>query len=121
MSEDEDQDESDRWEYETLRPPRGETMKESEDPKAQVNELAADGWRLIDTIDYTGGGTKYIVFERPARSDGGDGGGDDGTDDASDGDDTDTGDSDADDGGDDDDTGAGDDADGTDADGGGSA
>lgn len=58
------------WEYETLRPPRGDTRKESEDPKAELNELAAEGWRLVDTIDYTGGGTKYIVFERPARSDG---------------------------------------------------
>ncbi|MGQ5515548.1 DUF4177 domain-containing protein [Halococcus saccharolyticus] len=57
------------WEYETLRPPRGETRKESEDPKAEMNELAAEGWRLVETIDYTGGGTKYLVFERPARSD----------------------------------------------------
>lgn len=63
------QEDTDRWEYETLRPPRGETKKESEDPKAEVNELAAEGWRLVETIDYTGGGTKYLVFERPARSD----------------------------------------------------
>ena len=61
-------DETDRWEYETLRPPRGETRKEAEDPKADLNELAAEGWRFVDTIDYTGGGTKYIVFERPVRS-----------------------------------------------------
>lgn len=57
------------WEYETLRPPRGETRKESEDPKTEINELAAKGWRLIETIDYTGGGTKYLVFERPAPAD----------------------------------------------------
>lgn len=56
------------WEYETLRPPRGATKKEAADPKAALNDLAADGWRLVETIDYTGGGTKYIVFERPARS-----------------------------------------------------
>lgn len=56
-----------RWVYETLRVPRGETKKESEDPKAELNELAAKGWRFVDTIDYTGGGTKYLVFERPAR------------------------------------------------------
>lgn len=56
------------WEYETLRPPRSETRKESEDPKDELNELAAEGWRLVDTIDYTGGGTKFIVFERPAGS-----------------------------------------------------
>lgn len=57
------------WEYETLRPPRGDTKKEAEDPKAEINELAADGWRLVETIDYTSGGTKYLVFERPARND----------------------------------------------------
>ncbi|AEN05153.1 DUF4177 domain-containing protein [Halolamina sp.] len=57
------------WEYETLRPPREETQKEAEDPKAELNELAAKGWRLVETIDYTGGGTKFLVFERPARSD----------------------------------------------------
>ena len=57
-----------RWEYETLRPPRGETRKEAEDPKDAINELAAEGWRLVDTIDYTGGGTKYLVFERPVGS-----------------------------------------------------
>lgn len=54
-----------RWEYKTLRPPRGDTKKEAEDPRNEINELAADGWRLVETIDYTGGGTKYLVFERP--------------------------------------------------------
>ena len=56
------------WEYEILRPPRAETKKEAENPKTEINELAAEGWRLVDTIDYTGGGTKYIVFERPVQS-----------------------------------------------------
>lgn len=56
-------------EYATLRPPRGDTKKEAEDPTAEMNNLAAEGWRLVETIDYTGGGTKYLVFERPARSD----------------------------------------------------
>lgn len=60
-------DDTGRWEYETLRPHRGETKKEAEDPKAALNELAADGWRLVETVDYTGGGTKYLVLERPAR------------------------------------------------------
>ncbi|RRJ31550.1 DUF4177 domain-containing protein [Halocatena pleomorpha] len=58
-----------RWEYETVRPPRGSTRKEATDPGAVLNERAADGWRFVDTIDYTGGGTKYLVFERPIRSD----------------------------------------------------
>lgn len=56
-----------RWEYETHRVPRGETQKEAEDPKAALNELATEGWRFTDTIDYTGGGTTYLVVERPAR------------------------------------------------------
>jgi hypothetical protein len=56
------------WEYETLRPNRDEARKEAEDPKDQLNELAGDGWRFVDTIEYTGGGTKFLVFERPAGS-----------------------------------------------------
>lgn len=54
------------WEYETLRPPRGETRKEASDPKSQLNALGAEGWELVGTIDYTGGGTKFLVFKRPA-------------------------------------------------------
>ena len=53
-----------RWEYETLRVPREETKKESADPRDELNEYAADGWRLVETIDYTGGGTKFLVLER---------------------------------------------------------
>ncbi|MBX0296824.1 DUF4177 domain-containing protein [Haloarcula nitratireducens] len=56
-----------RWEYETLRVPRGETKKESEDPKTELNELGAEGWRLVETVDYTGGGTKFLVFERATQ------------------------------------------------------
>lgn len=59
---------SERWMYKTLRPPREETRKEADDPEDEINELAAEGWRLTMTIDYTGGGTKYIVFEHPADS-----------------------------------------------------
>lgn len=53
-----------QWEYETLRPPRGSTKKESTDPKAALNELGAAGWEMADTIDYVGGGTKFIVLKR---------------------------------------------------------
>lgn len=55
-----------RWEYKTLRSPRGDTKKEAEDPRDEINEPAADGWQLVETIDYTGGGTKYLVFEHLA-------------------------------------------------------
>lgn len=58
-----------RWEYETFRPPRGETKKEASDPKAQLNDLGAEGWELAATIDYTGGGTKFLVFKRPVEGD----------------------------------------------------
>jgi hypothetical protein len=61
------------WEYEVLRPPRDETKKEAENPKAAINELAGEGWRLVETIDYTSGGTKFIVFERPRPEETGDG------------------------------------------------
>ncbi|UTF55800.1 DUF4177 domain-containing protein [Natronosalvus rutilus] len=60
--------EATHWEYETLRPPRGETKKEAEDPKAELNQLGAEGWEFMETIDYEGGGTKYLVFKRPAQS-----------------------------------------------------
>ncbi len=56
------------WEYETLRPRRDETKKEAEDPKAELNQLGAEGWEFVETIDYEGGGTKYLVFKRPAQS-----------------------------------------------------
>ncbi|ELZ13861.1 hypothetical protein C479_03411 [Halovivax asiaticus JCM 14624] len=56
------------WEYETLRPPRDESQKEADDPKAELNQLGAEGWEFVGTIDYEGGGSKYLVFKRPARS-----------------------------------------------------
>ena len=60
-----DDQDSQRWEYEIFRPPRDETKKEADNPKTEINELANKGWRLVETIDYSSGGTKYIVFERP--------------------------------------------------------
>ncbi|MDS0474309.1 DUF4177 domain-containing protein [Natrinema sp. 1APR25-10V2] len=57
-----------RWEYRTLRPPRDETKKEAQNPQDALNEYGDDGWELVETIEYTGGGTKYLVFKRPAES-----------------------------------------------------
>lgn len=57
-----------RWEYEKLRPPRDETRKEANDPKAELNQLGADGWELAGTVEYEEGGTKYLVFRRPAHT-----------------------------------------------------
>ena len=54
-----------RWEYYCLRPPREETKKEASDPTEELNDLGAEGWELVDTITYTGGGTKYLVLKRP--------------------------------------------------------
>lgn len=53
-----------RWEYRSVRPPREETMKEASDPTDRLNELGAQGWEVATTIDYAGGGTKYIVMKR---------------------------------------------------------
>lgn len=58
------------WEYETVRPPRGPAMEEADDPKETLNELGQEGWEFVETIDYSGGGTKYLVFRRPAQGDG---------------------------------------------------
>ncbi|MFD1515482.1 DUF4177 domain-containing protein [Halomarina rubra] len=53
------------WEYETLRAPRGPTKHETSDPKAELNELGAEGWELVGTATYSGGGTKYYLLKRP--------------------------------------------------------
>jgi hypothetical protein len=58
-----------KWEYRSLRPPREETQKEASDPTAQLNELGDEGWEFVDTIDYTGGGTKFLVLKRPRNRD----------------------------------------------------
>ncbi|MFC6962524.1 DUF4177 domain-containing protein [Halocatena marina] len=58
-------DRSSQWEYKTVRPPTEATQKEAADPTKQLNELGKAGWELAGTIDYTGGGTKYLVFKRP--------------------------------------------------------
>ena len=60
-----------QWEYETLRPPRGSTKKEATDPKPALNDLGEEGWELVDTVEYVGGGTKYLVFKRPKREESG--------------------------------------------------
>lgn len=52
------------WEYVTRRPPREATRKEAGDPEAELNDLGAEGWELAATVDYVGGGTKYLVFKR---------------------------------------------------------
>ena len=60
-----DNDQSSRYEYYTLRPPREATKKEAADPVDELNDLGADGWELITTVEYSGGGTKFLVLRRP--------------------------------------------------------
>jgi hypothetical protein len=54
-----------QWEYETLEPPTGPTMRETADPKAELNRLGAEGWELAGTVSYEGGGAKLLLFKRP--------------------------------------------------------
>jgi hypothetical protein len=56
------------WEYETVRPDRDAMKKEAVDPKVTLNELGAEGWELVETITYEGGGTKYLVLKRRRES-----------------------------------------------------
>lgn len=42
-------------------------MKEASDPTDRLNELGAEGWDVATTIDYAGGGTKYIIMKRLAE------------------------------------------------------
>lgn len=60
-------DDSTVWEYHTLRPPREATKKEASDPIQELNELGVENWELVDTIEYTSGGTKFLVFKRPRK------------------------------------------------------
>jgi hypothetical protein len=53
------------WEYQTIRPPRDETMKEATDPESVLNEVGAAGWEFVGTVEYDGGGTKYLICKRP--------------------------------------------------------
>jgi len=64
-----DNDQSTRYEYYTLRPPREATKKEAADPVDKLAELGADGWELVTTIEYAGGGTKFLVFKRSCKGD----------------------------------------------------
>ena len=41
--------------------------KEATDPKAQLNELGEDGWELVTSVEYAGGGTKHLLFKRPVN------------------------------------------------------
>ena len=59
--------EATRWEDETVRPPRDETKKEATEPTDRLNERATEGWRVVETVEYTGGGTKFFLMERPAQ------------------------------------------------------
>ncbi|MFC4450171.1 DUF4177 domain-containing protein [Halorussus aquaticus] len=56
-----------RWEYRVVKPPREPSKKEARDPTTALNEAAADGWELDATIEYVGGGTKFLVLRRPAE------------------------------------------------------
>ncbi|ADJ14665.1 hypothetical protein [Halalkalicoccus jeotgali] len=62
-------DRNNAWEYRTLVPPREATQKEAGNPEEEMNDLGADDWEFAGTIDYTGGGTKYLLFKRPAGGD----------------------------------------------------
>ncbi|TYL38916.1 hypothetical protein CV102_10445 [Natronococcus pandeyae] len=59
-----DRESSPHWEYKVIEPPSELTKRESSNPERRLNELAADGWRLVETVSYDGGGTKFLIFER---------------------------------------------------------
>ncbi|WP_135304174.1 DUF4177 domain-containing protein [Haloarcula amylovorans] len=53
-----------KWEYKTFEPPKGLTKRETVDPTDELNELGTEGWELVESISYDGGGTKLLVFKR---------------------------------------------------------
>lgn len=58
---------TERWEYRTIKPPRTATKKEVEDPESVLTELGSEGWEFVNTLDYVGGGTKYLILKRAIR------------------------------------------------------
>lgn len=52
------------WEYTCIEPPKGLTKRETVDPTSELNELGADGWELVATVDYDKGGTKLLILKR---------------------------------------------------------
>ena len=57
-------DERTKWEYKMIEPSKGLTKREAINSESKLNELGAEGWRLVDTVSYDGGGTKMFVLER---------------------------------------------------------
>jgi hypothetical protein len=57
-----------RWEYRVVKPPREPSKKEVRDPSGLLDEAATEGWELDETLDYVGGGTKYLVLRRPVSA-----------------------------------------------------
>ena len=53
-----------QWEYRMIEPSKGLTKREAINSEDKLNELGADGWRLIETVSYDQGGTKLFVLER---------------------------------------------------------
>ncbi|WP_198667862.1 hypothetical protein [Saliphagus sp. LR7] len=51
-------------EYRAIEPPTELTKRESANPEARMTELGREGWRLVETVSYDGGGTKFLIFER---------------------------------------------------------
>ncbi|WP_232688739.1 DUF4177 domain-containing protein [Halobacterium zhouii] len=54
-----------KWEYQTLEPPKGLTKRETVDPTEEMNRLGAQGWEFAGTVSYDRGGTKLLLFKRP--------------------------------------------------------
>ena len=52
-----------------VEPSKGLTKREAINSEDKLNELGADGWRLVETVSYDKGGTKLFVLERRANPD----------------------------------------------------
>lgn len=45
----------------------GVLSTEAKNPEVKMNRMAAEGWRLVETINEDNGGTQYLVFERESK------------------------------------------------------
>lgn len=53
-----------QYEYRIIKSKAGLTTREKEELQHDLDEMAADGWRLTDSIPLDRQGTVTLVFER---------------------------------------------------------
>lgn len=57
-----------QYEYRVIKSEAGLTTREKEELQHDLDEMAADGWRLSDSIPLSSQGSVTLIFEREVSS-----------------------------------------------------